>query len=55
MAKATLSWGGQELRLESHEGAANVIHLEGPPAARLAHLSLHRVDLEFVDFSQYPH
>lgn len=48
MAKATLSWSGQELRLESHEGAANVIHLEGPPPALLEHLSLHRVDLEFA-------
>lgn len=48
MAKATLTWSGQELRLESHEGAANMIQLQGTPAARLAHLSLHRVDLKFA-------
>lgn len=48
MAKATIAWGDQGLQLQGVEGAANVIHLEGPPAARLAHLSLHRVDLEFA-------
>lgn len=48
MAKATIAWGDHGLQLQSIEGAANVIHLEGPPAARLAHLSLHRVDLDFA-------
>lgn len=48
MTKATLKWNPKELRLESYEGAANVIHLHGPPVARVAHLALHRVDLEFA-------
>jgi hypothetical protein len=48
MAKVTLTWSGDELRLQDYEGAGNVIRLEGQPVARLAHLSLHRVDLEFA-------
>jgi hypothetical protein len=36
------------LRLEDYPGAINVIELQGPPAVRCAHLSLHRLDLTFA-------
>lgn len=46
--KHRLAWNGRDLQLLDFPGAGNVIRLEGPPATRLAHLSLHRVDLEFA-------
>lgn len=45
--KLTLA-SDRRLRLEDYPGAINIIELQGPPAVRCAHLSLHRTDLTFA-------
>lgn len=49
MGKAKLRWSEEGIQLDSLEGAGNVVHLLGPPISRLAHLAMHRVDLQFAE------